>query len=141
MPEYRIVLDTNVVLRAVSSKSNLRLILDALYEEAYRLIISTEILLEYEEQLTSFYGKTTAQTFLDFLLLLPNVERIEPFFRLNLITADPDDNKFVDCAFSGNAHYVVSNDRHFNVLASIDFPRITVVQAEEFKALLEDQAS
>ncbi len=31
MPEYRIVLDINVILRAVSSKSNLRLILNALY--------------------------------------------------------------------------------------------------------------
>jgi len=34
MTEYRVVLDTNVVIRAVSRKSNLKLLLDALYAGA-----------------------------------------------------------------------------------------------------------
>ena len=136
MSDYRIVLDTNVILRAVSSKSSMAVILDSLYLEKFNLVISSEILLEYEEMINRFYGQSTAQVFLDLLLFLPNVERVEPYFALNLITADYDDNKFVDCAFAGNAHYIVSDDRHFNVLEAVDFPRISVIRAEEFVGLV-----
>ena len=45
----------------------------------------------------------------------------------NLITSDPDDNKFVDCAICGQAEYLVSNDKHFKVLNDIQFPSITNV--------------
>ncbi|WP_020597699.1 putative toxin-antitoxin system toxin component, PIN family [Spirosoma panaciterrae] len=136
MPEVRVVLDTNVVLRAISSKSSLKRIIDRLYEEEFKMVVSNEILLEYEELITRFYGTATAHTFLDFLLLLPNVERIEPYFTLNLITVDRDDNKFVDCAFAGNAHYIVSDDKHFEVLSSVNFPKLSVIKAEEFLLVL-----
>ena len=137
MPNYRIVLDTNVILRAISSKSSLASILDTLYLGKFDLVVSSEILLEYEEIISRFYSLPTAQAFLDFLLILPNVDRIEPYFALNLIPADADDNKFVDCAFAGNAHYVVTNDKHFNALKDVDFPNISVITAEDFKELLE----
>lgn len=39
-----------------------------------------------------------------------NVARKDPFFRLRLIKKDPDDNKFVDCAFACQADYIVSDD-------------------------------
>lgn len=136
MPKLRVVLDTNVVLRAISSKSNLAELLDKLYSEEYEVVVSTEIILEYEEKITHFYGQTIAKTFLEFLIILPNTLRIEPFFQLNLILNDPDDNKFVDCAFSANAHYIVTDDKHFKVLKDIDFPTIPVINAEDFKILL-----
>lgn len=50
----------------------------------------------------------------------------------NLIEADPDDNKFVDCAVCGNADLIVSNDSHFSVLANIKFPKVRVVRIEEY---------
>jgi len=56
---------------------------------------------------------------LEFLLLLPNVELVNPYYNWNLITHDPDDNKFVDGAVSGNVDYFVTNDKHFNVLKDI----------------------
>lgn len=84
----------------------------------------------------NFYNPETAESFVAFLQLLPNVNHIEPFFHLNLITADPDDNKFVDCAFAGNAHYIVTNDRHFRVLQKIEFPTISTITAEVFKEWL-----
>lgn len=48
-PLRRIVLDTNAVLSAVSSRSPYRVILDALFEKRYELCLTTDILLEYEE--------------------------------------------------------------------------------------------
>jgi len=53
-----------------------------------------------------------------------------------MITQDPDDNKFVDCAIAGNATYIVSNDSHFDVLKQIDFPKLVVKNIQEFSALL-----
>jgi predicted nucleic acid-binding protein len=41
--------------------------------------------------------------------------------------------KFVDCAISANADYIVSNDKHFNILKSVGFPKIEVVNIETFK--------
>jgi predicted nucleic acid-binding protein len=58
------------------------------------------------------------------------------YYNLNLITADTDDNKFVDCAFAANADYIITNDSHFNVLKTIDFPSIPTLRLEEFKTLL-----
>lgn len=42
--------------------------------------------------------------------MLPNVEKVDAFFQLNLIKIEPDDNKFVDCAFVGNAQYIVTDE-------------------------------
>ena len=132
----KVVLDTNVVLRAVPRKSRFTVLFDELLDQSYTLSISTEILLEYEEKIQSFYGEETAQGFLNFLVMLPNVEKVEPFFQVRLIESDVDDNKFVDCAFASNAHYVVTDDKHFNILKTIDFPKIPVISAEEFRDFL-----
>ena len=65
-----------------------------------------------------------------------NVVFTHPTFRFNLITADPDDNKFVDCAIVANADYIVSQDSHFNVLKYNEFPKINVIRIEEFVKIL-----
>ena len=61
------------------------------------------------------------------------------YYKFNLITKDPDDNKFVDCAIIANAHYLVTNDKHFNVLKKIDFPKVDCISLASFKKLLTQQ--
>ena len=60
------------------------------------------------------------------------MQLVDPYFRLGLITADIDDNKFVDCAFAAGADYLVSEDNHFNVLRSTPFPQLNLVTLDEF---------
>ncbi len=62
--------------------------------------------------------------------------KTEVYFQLYLISHDPDDNKFVDCAFASNADCIVSHDQDFDILKTIDFPSIDVIQAINFKLLL-----
>ena len=69
----------------------------------------------------------------------PFVELITPFYHFNLITVDPDDNKFVDCAISANAHYIVTNDHHYDVLKDIDFPKVNVVNIQQFCIYLSQE--
>ena len=59
------------------------------------------------------------------------------FYRWNLITIDPDDNKFADCALNAGADYIVTNDKHFNVLKTTTFPYIKVDDIETFKRILD----
>ena len=58
------------------------------------------------------------------------------YYQLNLITVDEDDNKFVDCAFAANTDLIVTHDRHFNILKTIPFPNIPVLDIHQFEAFL-----
>jgi predicted nucleic acid-binding protein len=61
---------------------------------------------------------------------------VQVYYHLHLITADPDDDKFVDCAFKANAKYIVTQDHHYDVLRNIPFPKIEVVDIDEFLSIL-----
>lgn len=56
-----------------------------------------------------------------------------------MISQDPDDNKFVDCAIASNSDWIVTNDKHFHILKGIDFPRVNVISVEDFIHLLKNQ--
>lgn len=54
-------------------------------------------------------------------------------YHFGLITQDPDDNKFVDCAIVASADYLVCEDNHFKVLKDIPFPKVNVITLEQFQ--------
>ena len=132
----KVVLDTNIVLSSVSSKSPYRIILESLFKGQYELFVTTEILLEYEEKLAANFDKELAEIILSALLLKRNVRKIETYFDLELIQNDVDDNKFVNCAFAANVHYLVSNDKHFNILKTTNFPKINLIKIDDFMDIL-----
>ena len=132
----KIVLDTNCLLRAVPDKSEFNCILTALQQGDYTLCCSNEILMEYEEMLMRFYSKRITENILNFIFYSPNTLMITPYFQWYLISADPDDNKFVDCALNAGADYIVTGDQHFNILKSINFPPIKIINIENFKNIL-----
>lgn len=116
MNKLKIILDTNVLLVSISSKSPYHWIFAKLIEGAFDLGITSEILLEYEEVIGCKYNETVAKDVLRTLLVLPNVQQVTVYYKWNLIEADSDDNKFVDCAVSFNANGIVTQDKHFNIL-------------------------
>ena len=65
--------------------------------------------------------------------MIQNVEQTTVFYRWLLITSDLDDNKFVDCAISANASHIVTNDKDFNVLKDIAFPKVNIIDINTFK--------
>jgi putative PIN family toxin of toxin-antitoxin system len=136
MPALKVVLDTNALLRSISRRSSFAIVLDKLHEGHYELWVSNDIVLEYEEKITDIFSKETAELILGALALLPNVKKTDIHYQLLLISSDTDDNKFSDCAFAGNVHYLVTNDKHFNVLSAISFPSINVISLEKFAELL-----
>ena len=133
----RVVLDTNVLLPSIRRQSRLRWLFDALLDGAFTLVASTPILLEYEEVIGERTTPEVARNVLHALLALPNVERVEPRFHWRLVTADPDDDKFVDAYLAAGADALVTHDAHFDILKDLDFPPVTVLSADEFKEALQ----
>lgn len=80
-----------------------------------------------------------ARNVVDLLLKSHNVMFVTPHFKFGLITADHDDDKFVDCAFAANATYIVSDDKHYDVLKEISFPKLLVLKLKEFLGLLQQE--
>lgn len=127
-----VVLDTNVLLVSISDRSPYHWIYKSLREGRYDLVVTTDIVLEYEEIIGQHLGGDVAGDVRDALTRYPNVVPVRRYYRWNLIEADPDDNKFVDCAVAGNADCLVTNDRHFDVLKRNLYPRVTVITPEAF---------
>lgn len=131
-----VVIDTNVLLISIPSNSKYRKIFDLLINGMFELSISNEILSEYIEIIEQKTNTVVATNISELFLVLPNVNKTNIFFNWNLIHKDPDDNKFVDCAISAAADYIVTNDKHFSELGKIDFPKVHVLSVDEFMRLL-----
>ena len=127
-----VVIDTNCFLQIIARKSPYRPIWDAFLEGRFDLCVSNDILEEYQEILEQQISSTVAENVVLLILNQTNVQLVDPHFRMGLITADPDDSKFVDCAFAAGADYLVSEDNHFSVLRSIPFPQLNLVTLDEF---------
>lgn len=132
-----IVIDTNVLLVSVSRKSNHNWLYNSLLQNKFDFAITADILHEYEEQLSIHWNSSVAEKVVNSLTERPNAIYTSIFYKLNIITDDPDDNKFIDCAFAANASYIVTDDKHFNILKKINFPKIQPVSVEEFKQIIK----
>jgi len=134
----RIVLDINVLLVSIPVGKKYRPIFDALKSGVFTLLITNEILTEYEEKIGEKTKPEIAQNVVRLLLTIPNVERISNiYYRWNLINTDPDDNKYTDCAVAANATYIVSDDSDFRVLTRTHFPPLSLLTSDEFLEMLQ----
>jgi len=132
MADRPVVIDTNCLIQMMSKKSPYRPIWDAFIGHRFVLCVSNEILDEYQEIIEAHTTPQIAENVILLIMNSSNVNYVDPHFRLQLITKDPDDNKFVDCAFAGGADYIVSEDSHFDILSQIPFPMFKVLTMDEF---------
>jgi putative PIN family toxin of toxin-antitoxin system len=130
----RAVLDTNVFVSAVLGHS-LGIILEHWKNDDFVLIVTDEIVREYWDVLrrpkfglsVQIIDPIMAQVFQQAEFVLPDAP-------INMIEADPSDNKFLEAAITGDANLVVSGDEHLLNLKS--FRGISIVTAREFIAFL-----
>jgi len=129
-----VVLDTNIVVVIISSRSKYHWIYNEILEGRICLAVSTEILLEYSEIITRLMNERVAELFLQSIVEVDETMLVNKYFQFNLLQ-DKDDNKFVDCAIAANAHYLVSDDNDFKLLNYIKFPRVNLVKLSEFESI------
>jgi uncharacterized protein len=132
----RIVIDTNQLLTCFSVKSTTHWLWQAYKSKAFDLCVTTEILNEYAEIFERKYSFEAAELVNEIILESLNTVLITEYYHWNLITIDPDDNKFVDCALMANADFIITHDKHFKVLREIPFPSVKVISLSKFKEIL-----
>lgn len=126
----RVVLDTNVLVSAVLGR-RLREILTHWRAGDFTLIVSSEIMSEYIGVLQrEKFGLPEELIFDISAYLLQQAEFVTPLETLDVVHADPSDNRFLEAAITGNADWIVSGDSH---LLSLDqFQGIPIIAAREF---------
>jgi putative PIN family toxin of toxin-antitoxin system len=103
----KVVIDTNILISSLSSRSSSHWVIDAFISEQFVLVISNDILLEYEEKLREKYSEPTVENFLEAINIAVNVQKMYVHYNWNLIS-DADDNKFSDCVIQSGADYLVT---------------------------------
>lgn len=134
----RVIIDTNCFLAILPKKSTYRPIFDAYRQGRFELAISSEILDEYAE---IFEQKMTAQiseNILELTMKQSNSIKTEIYYRWELIKVDLDDNKFVDTAISSDSDFIITADRHYNILKEIPFPKVKTISLDDFMEILGD---
>ena len=128
-----IVLDTNCLISSLKRTSIYYPVWRDFMLGKYCLCFSDEIFDEYEEIIEQRTGSSEiAHSVVNAIINRNNTRHIEVYYHFDLIEADKDDNKFVDCAIKATAKYIVSNDHHFDVLKQIPFPKVEVIDINKF---------
>ena len=130
--ERLVVLDTNCLLRIISRHSKRYYIWESFLDGDYEIAVTKDILEEYEEILSHKANPVISRMALEIIRQAPNTRLIDARYHWHLIEADVDDNKFSDCAVVCNADFIVTEDKHFSILADIPFPHINVLGLDEF---------
>lgn len=125
-----------MLVMCLTSRSPWHIIYQSLIAGKFSLVVTDEIVLEYEEIIQNKYGIDTANAFITLLKELPNVNYVTTYYKWHLIDSDADDNKYCDCAIAGKADYIITEDNHFNVLKIIPFPKLSVLGIVGFAAIL-----
>jgi putative PIN family toxin of toxin-antitoxin system len=120
-----VCLDTNTVAQALAEGHAFHLIIDSWVAGQVTWAVSTEVLLEYEEVLTRLSGPGRWRKLARLMdlaeLTCGNLLRVTPSFHFHIVTADPDDNLFTDCAVTAGADYLITEDHHFDALANAGY--------------------
>ena len=108
----RVIIDTNVLVSGIFWQGVPARILEAWVERRFRLVVSTSILEEYQaviHQLEKKYPSVTvSRTILQAVGLYADI--VEPVKLAEQVCTDPNDDKFLAAALSGNVDCIVTGD-------------------------------
>jgi uncharacterized protein len=128
----RVVLDTNTLISALLFSGTASRLVPLWQSRRITVLVSKEILEEYLRVLAypKFQlGDREIRALIE-EELLPFVETVRVRRRLAVVRRDPEDNKFLECAATSRAKYLVTGDRDLRELES--YRGITVLTVGEF---------
>ena len=135
-----VCLHTNTVVQALAERHPFHPILDFWVDGRLTWAVSTEVLLEYEEVLTRMSGPGRWRKLARLMdlaeLTAGNLLRVTPSFHFHIVTTDPDDNIFTDCAITAGADYLITEDRHFLPLTDAGYKPRLITPAEFITTVL-----
>ena len=135
MTDIRAVLDTNVIISAIFWRGAPYKVMKKALQGDFVLVISLDILEEVSERLRHKFNLPTEEieTLTNILLSYSNI--VEPTTKVNVVKADENDDKIIECAIDGEADFIVTGNQHLPELGS--YKRIKITTPAEFLKLLE----
>ncbi len=130
----KVVLDTNIYISAFTSpKGRNASLWMAAQQRKYLLIVSPAIIRETARVLRADFAWSDERVQETIRLVAQVAHAVTAGgSALNMVKADPDDNRILECAVDGKADMVVSNDhhlldlkayRHIPIVTGVDFRR------------------
>jgi len=128
----RVVLDTNVLISVLLFKGELSKIVGLWQEGKIVPIISKEVFDELRAVLEYPKFSLTAAEIKSLIEheILPFFEVVQVSEHVRGVCRDPGDDKFISCAISANADFIVTGDKNLSDLNKFQFVRI--IQASDF---------
>ena len=135
----RIVLDTNIyVSNLISAKGNPARIVQWWVEGEFDVLVSQPIIDEIlrvtgYKRIQKKYAAVKENRLEYAVLISEQALSIEPKEELDVIASDESDNRCVECAVAGGAHYIITGDEHLLELG--EYEGITVLTPAALVAL------
>jgi len=131
MKQDRIVLDTNVLISAVLFNGPPRAILERVISGSVPCSLSLAILDELRDVLQRpKFGFSPEQAFQVIEELHAVCDVVNPAIRISVVTADPDDNRILECALESKAKTIISGDEH--LLAIVEFRGVRIASPSDY---------
>lgn len=132
MPE-RVVFDTNVLISALLWRGKSYQCLLLARGRIVQAVYCSSMLAELSEKLRRKFGFSENRIHAVVADTQKYAERVEIPGTLRVVFADPDDDKFIECAQVGGATFIVSSDHHLLDLEK--YRNIRIVSPELFTPL------
>ncbi|MCD4727356.1 MAG: putative toxin-antitoxin system toxin component, PIN family [Pirellulales bacterium] len=127
----KIVVDTNVLISGIFFTGPPFQILDAWRQGVLKIVVSPDILDEYQRvgvELSDRFPAIDLQPVLDLLTITSIV--VDPFPLPEQVCSDSDDDKFLACAIAGKVKRIVSGDKA--LLETSGYADILVMTPRDF---------
>jgi uncharacterized protein len=125
----RVVADTNVYISALMFGGLPGTFLELALVGSFVLVTSEALLDELDEKLRIKFGVSSEDAAAIRARLDSTAHIVKPDLALDVVKADLDDNRVLECALAAKADYVMSGDRHLLELSSYEgIPILTVRQ-------------
>jgi putative PIN family toxin of toxin-antitoxin system len=127
----KIVLDTNVFISGIFFSGPPAQILKSWKDQKFQIVISKEILSEYQRVAHELSNKFSAVDIGPIIELFTIYGEIVETEGISVtVCEDPDDNMFIECAIASNSKIIVSGDKH--LLRISGYQGIDVVKPRDF---------
>lgn len=115
LAKTRVVLDTNVLVAAhFNPRSASNRILELCQRKKLVLVLTSHILKEFSLIMRNISARKSFRKRMDKIISQAILIKKAP--RVNIVSGDPEDNKFLSCALAGKADYIITSDKHLLVL-------------------------
>ena len=127
----KIILDTNVFISGIFFTGPPSQILKAWKNSSLQIVLSQEILDEYQRVAEDLSSKFQTIDILPIIELVTIHGQFVDTQGFDLsVSEDPDDNKFIECAIASNCKIIISGDKH--LLNVSGFRDTTVLKPRDF---------